>query len=541
MRIARACLLVMLAAGALHAQARSDSSKTDSAAKPLRPRSTYEDMQMFSQVLNQIRVNHPDSIDTHELLMAAVEGMVSAADPHSFVMRYTPMSAEKEQAYRDGKLYPVPVEFDFVEGAPVVVGAAPGSEAARQDILLGDDLIAIDGKPVMAKSPLELEVTLLGPKNSSVRLTFERRRVDGSLVQLDRVVKRERVEEEASSVPVAFLLDPKTGYVRVTSFMGDKVADDLHDALGRLESQGAQRLVLDLRDNGGGRIDQAAHIAGEFLPKGAIVFTSEGRKREVTDTGRVKRSFWKSERRYPIVLMVNAGTASASELVAGALQDHDRALILGETTFGKGLVQTVYPLSDSTALALTWAHFYTPSGRLIQRDYSNKSFYDYYTHRDENTRNPVDVKMTEGGRTVYGGGGITPDEKYDVPKLDHLQIGLLRNGLFDFTRSYFATHSAAALSKTWMPDDQVMAELKAYLKAHGTAFTEADFAKDREWTKRYLAREMYTSAFNVDESDSMFARTDPEVEKAVEMMPKAAALAESAKKIIVQRMNAQGR
>jgi len=204
-------------------------------------------------------------------------------------------------------------------------------------------------------------------------------------------------------------------------------------------------------------------------------------------------------------------------------------------------VQTVYPLSDNTALALTWAHFYTPSGRLIQRDYTGKSFYDYYTHRDENARNPVDVKMTEGGRTVYGGGGITPDEKYEVPKLDRFEIGLFRNGLFDFTRSFFATHSAASLSKTWMPDDQVLNELKAHLRSKGTVFTDAEFAKDREWIKRNLAREMYTSAFNVDESDAMFARTDPEVEKAVEMMPKAAALAESAKKIIVQRMAGQGR
>jgi carboxyl-terminal processing protease len=375
-------------------------------------------MQMFSQVLNQIRVNHPDSIDTHELLMAAVEGMVSAADPHSFVMRYTPMSAEKEQAYRDGKLYPVPVEFDFVEGAPVVVGAAPGSEAARQDILLGDDLIAIDGKPVMAKSPLELEVTLLGPKNSSVRLTFERRRVDGSLVQLDRVVKRERVEEEASSVPVAFLLDPKTGYVRVTSFMGDKVADDLHDALGRLESQGAQRLVLDLRDNGGGRIDQAAHIAGEFLPKGAIVFTSEGRKREVTDTGRVKRSFWKSERRYPIVLMVNAGTASASELVAGALQDHDRALIVGHTTFGKALLMGGFPLMDGSMIELVIGHVRTPCGRVIQRQYHSYTRHEYYrmagAQRDTVGRPWC---KTDGGRVVYGGGGIYPDIVFEERSL----------------------------------------------------------------------------------------------------------------------------
>jgi carboxyl-terminal processing protease len=243
-------------------------------------------------------------------------------------------------------------------------------------------------------------------------------------------------------------------------------------------------------------------------------------------------------REYPMVVLVNRFSASAAEIVSGALQDHDRALILGETTFGKGLVQTVYPLSDSTALALTWAHFYTPSGRLIQRDYSGKSFYEYYFHRDENARNPVDVKMTEGGRTVYGGGGITPDEKYETAKLDRFQVALLRSGLFDFTRSYFGAHPTS-LAKGWMPDEPLLADLKKYLKSHGTVFTEADFAKHHDWIKRYLAQEMYTTAFNVEESDAMFARTDPEVEAAVDMMPKASALLETAKKIIVQRMKSQ--
>src|SRR5256886_9199694 len=151
------------------------------------------------------------------------------------------------------------------------------------------------------------------------------------------VVQGERVEEE-TAVPSAFMLDGQTGYVRITNFLNDRVADDLHDALGKLEGQGMKRVVLDVRDNPGGRVDQAAKIAGEFLPKGAIVYTAEGRKADVTDTSRVSRSFWRSEKRYPIVLLVNDGTASASELVAGALQDHDRALVVGTPTFGKSLL-----------------------------------------------------------------------------------------------------------------------------------------------------------------------------------------------------------
>ena len=165
-------------------------------------------------------------------------------------------------------------------------------------------------------------------------------------------------------------------------------------------------------------------------------------------------------------------------------------------------------MGEGTGLALTWAHFYTPSGRLIQRDYTNKSFFDYYYHRDENARNPVDVKQTEGGRTVYGGGGITPDEKYDSTKLDKLQTELLRTGLFNFTRWYFGSHSTQ-LPKGWMPDDTVIADLRKYLHEHGTQFTDADFDKRLPWIKRFLTREMYTTAFNVDEADVMFERIDP--------------------------------
>jgi carboxyl-terminal processing protease len=235
---------------------------------------------------------------------------------------------------------------------------------------------------------------------------------------------------------------------------------------------------------------------------------------------------------------VDQYSASAAEIVSGALQDHDRAWILGQTTFGKGLVQTVYPLSEGTALALTTAHFYTPSGRLIQRDYSHESFYDYYFHKDGQTRNMQDVKMTDSGRTVYGGGGITPDQKYQPPTMDSLEVELYRDGIFSFTRDYFSKHSSK-LPQGWMPDEQIVNDLHDYLLNKKANFTEAQFTADHDWIKRYLAREMYIYAFNVDESDRVFAQTDPEVAVAIQAMPKAEALLQSAKKVIVQRMAEQ--
>jgi carboxyl-terminal processing protease len=408
-RAIAACVLSLaLAAPAVQAQ-----QKLPPDTVVMRKRTTYEDLQMFSQVLNQIRVNHPDSIDSHELLMAAIQGMVHAADPHSFVIPAVRLSPTREQAMRDGKLVPIPVEFAYRGGAPIVEAVAPGTAAARQDILPGDELVQIDGKPVTAASAQELEVILSGDKGSNSMLSLERLRSDGTYARIDRSVKREKIDE-VTAVPAVFMLDAGdgTGYVRITSFMNEKVADDLHDALGKLEAKGMKRLILDLRDNGGGSVAEAAHVAGEFLPKGAIVYTAEGRKTADTDTGRVSRSLWKSERHYPIVLLVNSGTASASELVAGALQDHDRALIVGHTTFGKSLMMRGFPMADGSTIELVVGHIRTPCGRIIQRQYHGVSLHDYYrlAGADRDTASRPSCK-TDGGRVVYGGGGIYPDVK----------------------------------------------------------------------------------------------------------------------------------
>lgn len=397
------CVLVALAFVAASANAQ------DSTRSPIRKRTAAEDLQMFGQVLNQIRVNHPDSLDTHALLMAAIEGMVRAADPHSYVVPVMRLDPAKEQVLRSGKLYPLPINFVFIGGSPIVSSVSAGTSASTLDILTGDELISVDGKNVSAQSAEELDIALSGPKNVNVTMEFERQRQDGTLGRLTRTVKRERAGE-MTAVPASFMLDSSTGYVRITTFVGEKVADDLHSALEKLEKSGMKQLMLDLRDNGGGSVAEAAHAAGEFLPSGDIVYTTSGSKKEITDTGRVKRSFWRSERRYPIIVLINSGTASASELVAGALQDHDRALIFGRPSFGKSLLMRGFPLADGSYIMLVVGQVRTPCGRVVQREYHSLTTRDYYrlSRADRDTVGRPTCK-TSSGRTVYGGGGIYPD------------------------------------------------------------------------------------------------------------------------------------
>lgn len=434
----------------------------------VRARTMAEDMQMFSQVLNHIRVNHPDSVDTHALMMAAIEGMLSAADPHSYVIVSERLSPEKQKAYSEGKLYPVPIAFTFSGGSPVVASVAPGSKAAKLDILPGDELIAVDGKPVPEQSAEALDVALAGAKGTRIVLTLERRRADGALVQFQREVERER-PTEATAVPVAFMVDNTTGYARITSFENTRVADDFHAALAALEKQGMRRLVLDLRDNGGGIVDEAGKVAGEFLPKGAVLYTQEGRKSDVADTMRVGRSFWKQEKRYPIVLLVNAGSASATELVAGALQDHDRALIVGQPTFGKSLLMRGFPLADGSIAMMVFGRVHTPCGRVIQRQYHGIARHDYYrmarAQRDTAGRPSC---HTDGGRTAYGGGGIFPDVVLPRRELAPSWLSRVREDALPF--KWVAGHLTAAAAA--YPSLDVLA-----LRPEVSAATLADFRR----------------------------------------------------------------
>jgi carboxyl-terminal processing protease len=246
--------------------------------------------------------------------------------------------------------------------------------------------------------------------------------------------------------------------------------------------------------------------------------------------------------KYPVVVLVNGQSASASEIVSGALQDHDRAWIMGDTTFGKGLVQAQFPLAEGAALLLTIAHYYTPSGRLIQRDYSHKSFFEYYYSRKETNQDTQDVKATDSGRKVFGGGGITPDEKYPSPKYSVFQrrltlgqpLGGYADSFYHFASSYFGTKKPE-LPAGWQPNDEVVERFRASLKAQKIPFTDAEFDTHKDWVRDRIRWEFYYRAFDKSTAYRSIWAGDPEVLKAIESLPKAQTLLNQAARVYAMR------
>ncbi|MGA2738172.1 MAG: S41 family peptidase [Bryobacteraceae bacterium] len=482
-------------------------------------------LKSFTSIYGLVEQNFADKVDPDKAIYkGAIPGALRTLDPHTNF--FDPRDYELLREDQKGHYFGVGMQVRPFNGKTIVVAPFPGSPAYRAGLRRGDIIMKVNDKPTDNLSTTEVADLLKGPRGTQVTVVVSR---EGS----DQPVSFNIIRDEIArfSVKNAIWLKPGIAYIFVEQF-DENTSKELEDGLKKLGENNIHGLVLDLRDNPGGLLNEGVAVADKFLQKGQTIVSHHGRSSpEKVYTARNGNH----GRDYPIVVLVNRSSASAAEIVSGALQDHDRAWILGETTFGKGLVQTVYPLSENTGLALTTAHFYTPSGRLIQRDYTNKSFFDYYYHKDE-PKDMQDVKMTDSGRTVYGGGGITPDEKYAQPKFDHLQTELaIKSAFFNFTRVYFGQHDAK-LPKGWSPDITILNDFHDYLLKQNYDFTEAEFTQDADYIKRLLKREMYITAFNLDESERVGVETDPEVQRAIDAMPKAKALVDSVRKVIVKRM-----
>jgi carboxyl-terminal processing protease len=484
-------------------------------------------LKVFTKVYNVVEENFADPLNPDKAVYkGAIPGMLRTLDPHSNF--FDPRDFQLLREDQKGHYYGVGMTVAPRNGKTIVIAPFTGSPAYKAGIRPGDVIMTVNDKSTDNLNTTEVADLLKGPRGTQVQILIAR---EGSEKPLTFNVIRDEISRK--SVQDAIWLKPGVAYMDIESF-NETTSPEVEENLKRLGENNIKGLILDLRENPGGLLNEGVAVADRFLRKGQVVVSHRGRQSpEKTYPAR----HGNGNHNYPIVVLVNRFSASAAEIVSGALQDHDRAWILGENTFGKGLVQTVFPLQENTGLALTTAKYYTPSGRLIQRDYSHISFFDYYNHKDLDSKNLADVQMTDSGRTVYGGGGISPDEKYETPKLNPFQSQLANKfAFFNFSKRYFGSHEAK-LPANWAPDANIIAEFHDFLMKEKFQFTEADFAENSDWVKRFLRKEMYVTAFSFDDARRVGIETDPMVERAVESLPKAKALLESANRVIVQRLS----
>ena len=495
--------------------------------------SSYEDTQSsvrsFARVLDAVQANYAEKVDVDRIVyQGAIQGMLRVLDPHSNFYDARQWASSLED--RHGRYYGVGMGVIARGERTVVVSPYEGTPAFKAGIRPGDVIVKVDEKSTQGMSSSEVADLLRGARGTSVKITISR---EGYTEPLVFTVTRGEIPRH--TVDLVYEVKPGIGYIRLSGF-NEKTESELGEAMKQLNASTLDGLILDMRGNPGGLLDEAIAVSDMLLDKNQLIVSHRGRA--------------SSERRYyavrgnrgnnmPLVILVNSNSASATEIVAGAVQDHDRGVIVGETTFGKGLVQTLQPLSENTGLALTIARYYTPSGRLIQRDYKSISLYEYYERKVP--EHPTQVMLTDSGRQVTGGGGITPDIAVHEPELNHFQKMLFRadvlfpfeNSVGGFTRHYLGTRPT--VTKDFAVDDAVMAEFRKYLASENVRYTEPELAENLDWVKRKIKQEVFVSSFGQQEGFKVQLETDPQLLAAIEAVPQARALYEKARKIIAQR------
>src|SRR5579884_1268368 len=479
--------------------------------------SSKEDMRnslkKFTSFYDLIENNFADKVDADTAIYkGAIPSMLRTLDPHSNFFDPTAYALLREE--QAGRYYGVGMLVGAPEGRVIVMYPFENSPAWKAGLRPGDVIEAVNDKSTDGLDIPAVSSMLKGPEGTQVQIRVGRQ---GSDKPLFFNVTRGEVPRE--SVTYAFWYRPGIAYIKLESF-NENTSHEFDQALNKLGENNIEGLILDLRDNGGGILQEAVAVSEHFLRKGQAIVSHHGRASTETKFF-VKKG--ERGRGYPIVVLVNRGTASAAEILTGALQDHDRAWVLGEQTFGKGLVQAPYPLSENTALLLTIARYYTPSGRLIQRDYSHRSFYEYYS-RLQGHNNAKDMKKTDSGRTVYGGDGITPDEKFTEATVGPYGSTVAANlGAFFYAVDYFGTHPTK-LDRSFRPDDAMMTSFRTFLEGRGITATDAEFAADKEWLRERLREELFVTAFSKERAEQVALENDPELGRAVRSMVQSRAL-----------------
>ena len=467
------------------------------------------------RVLDTIEIHYPDPSAVRDAIYGgALPAMLEELDPHS--MFFDPEAYDRLREEQRGSYAGVGMVIRQFGEETIVDYPFPESPAFRQGVRPGDIIAQIDGKEARGLPVAEVARRVKGPEGTTVDLGLKRQGAD-QIVALTLV----RASIPRRSVPLAFEVQPGVGYIKITTF-NETTATEMDQALGKLETSDMKGLVLDLRDNQGGQLRAGVHVTDLFLTPGQTIVSHTGR---ASDEKIYRAKMVPRVPAYPMIVLVNCHSASASEIVAGALQDHDRALIVGANTFGKGLVQAVYDLDDTTGLVLTTARYYTPSGRLIQRPYDQISRADYISNPCEASyRAPQDdAYSTDSGRVVFGGGGITPDVRLDMGHATALQRRLRARRAFEgYAQQYCMERSD--FSPDWIPGAGDLAGFEEYLAGRAIRFSGEEFHRERDVIQRQLSKHVLTACINVDEGMRAEIESDPAVAEAANLLSEAAKL-----------------
>ena len=521
---------------------------------PVNDRPAEEIEKDYNEAVSTVSSNYVGEIDYEKATQAAVQGMLSTLDPHSTYFPFGEFKKLKED--QDSRFYGIGVTIVQHRDGVYIQSAVENTPAARLGLRYGDRILEVDGKDARDWSSEQVSKNVRGALGKPVTIKVERA---GAEAPLDFTIVRDAVP--LPSIRNAYMVRSGTGYIGLTGGFQHTTDEELREALAKLKNQGMRQLILDLRGNPGGLLEQAIDVSSEFLPRGQVVVSVRGRG-DYNEPIVYKSSGTEPED-VPLVVLINRGTASASEIVAGAIQDHGRGLVVGETSFGKGLVQRVYQLPFNTGLTLTTARYYTPYGRSLQREYSSGAFYDYYVKHDSDenktpssgtngvaTPTPLaptalspngPAVKTAAGRVFYGGGGITPD--IDQKPLNFTpQRAKIAEAAFQFTRQLAAglvpgleslkvekvQYGRNPKAGDYPITERVLEAFRTWVRLDAESqLTPAQLEEELDFVKLRLREEIITAAFSNDAGARILLDSDPQVLRALEALPDAKRLAES--------------
>lgn len=485
---------------------------------------TRSALKVYTELVAVAHKTYGTDVTYRDLVYASINGMLRKLDPHT---NFLPAEAyENMRERQQASFYGLGILVGMRDGRLTVVTPVEGTPASRRGIRAGDVITLIEGEPTRGMGINEAVRKLKGPKGTTVNITIERVGLD-KLLEID--IERDEIPQ--NSVTYAFMITPDTGYIMLSDF-SRSTAREMTETIAELQERGMTRLLLDLRSNGGGLLDQAIEVADQFLPQGAKVVETHGRIQSSHEVYHAKGNF--EQLGIPVVVLVGGATASAAEILAGAMQDHDLGLIVGTPTWGKGLVQTVYSMNFGNGLALTTAKYYTPSGRLIQRDYS--SWFNYATHANVSVdADPQDLEgeisesySTDLGRKVYGGGGITPDYIVEANDLKpFLQFLISRNAFFNFAVEY--NNKTPVSDPAWQAPTELMDQFAAWLISEEIVEPSelgevlVDEAIRSEVLRRVEA-EILGASFGLEARFKVLSRADLQIQEALARLPQAGEL-----------------